>query len=77
MAKRTRHVRNYFLTVPRVVIHEPGVYEIRMKVSQVIVARTKGLPERGRLERGGVDTEENTPTGGGKTTANGDGAAQK
>lgn len=55
--KRTRHVRNYFLTIPRVVIRDPGVYVIKVKLSQVIIEKIKDAPGRGK-ERGRVDSEE-------------------
>ncbi len=44
--KRTRPIRGkYFLTVPRVAIHEPGIYEIKVKLSQVIIEKVKELRE--------------------------------
>ncbi len=64
--KRTRPIRGkYYLTIPRIAI-EGAVYEIKVKISQVIVTRVKDLPSRldltqkevGEIERGSVDGEE-------------------
>ncbi len=72
--KRTRPIRGkYYLTIPRVAI-EGKVYEIKVKISQVIVTMVKDLPKRdlteeevktgfplqraGEIERGSVDGEE-------------------
>ncbi len=42
--KRTRPIRGrYYLTIPRIAIHEPGVYEIKVKLSQVIIEKVKEL----------------------------------
>ncbi len=44
--KRTRPIRGkYFLTIPRVAIQEPGVYEIKVKLSQVIIKKVKEIHE--------------------------------
>ncbi len=73
--KRTRPIRGkYYLTIPRVAIREPGVYEIKLKISQVIIEKVKGFREPGNvleavelvdphvlpgeIERGSVDGEE-------------------
>ncbi len=72
--KRTRPIRGkYFLTMPRIAI-EGKVYEIKVKISQVIVTMVKDLPKRdltdeevdtgfplqraGEIERGSVDGDE-------------------
>ncbi len=60
--KRTRHIHGkYFLTIPRVVIREPGIYVIKVKLSQVIVNRVKDAPGEGK-DRGSVDGEEKNDT---------------
>ncbi len=66
--KRTRYIRRYFLTVPRFVVREPGIYEVKMKVSQVIIVKIAEVPPRrdglkmkepaGEIERGRVDGDE-------------------
>ncbi len=56
--KRTRPIRGkYFLTVPRIRI-EDAIYEIKLKVSQVVVTKVKDVPPVGEIERGSVDGEE-------------------
>ncbi len=58
---RTRPIRgDYFITIPRVAIHG-RIYEIKVKVSQVIindVGEVKGYPKPGEIERGSIDGEE-------------------
>ena len=68
--RRNRHIKNSFLTMPRLAIREPGIYLIKVKVSQVIIEKIKELPgHRGKdlipehivgegKDRGSVDTEE-------------------
>ncbi len=69
--KRTRPIRgDYFLTIPRIT-HEGRILEIRVKLSQVIVAdlgpaksRRKATEEilspmfTGEIERGSIDGKE-------------------
>ncbi len=61
--KRTRPIRGkYFLTVPRVAI-EGRIYEIKLKISQVIVkevgkTRIRSHHAAGEIERGRVDGDE-------------------
>ncbi len=61
--KRTRPIRGkYYLTIPRVAIHGV-VYEIKVKISQVIVkevGKTRNIKQYavGEIERGRVDGEE-------------------
>ncbi len=45
--KRTRPIRGkYYLTMPRVAIHEAGVYEIKVKLSQVTITKVKDVPNQ-------------------------------
>ena len=52
--KRTRHIKKWFITIPRVAIREPGVYQIKVKISQVVTERIKDLPRRTQTTAEGV-----------------------
>ncbi len=60
--KRTRHIKKWFITIPRVAIREPGVYQIKLKISQVVIEKTKDLPGEGK-DRGSIDSDEKEQTG--------------
>ena len=52
--KRTRYIKKWFVTIPRVAIREPGVYQIKVKISQVITERIKDLPRRTQTTAEGI-----------------------
>ncbi len=56
--KRRRYIKKWWLTVPRVAIREPGIYEIKMKVSQLSIERTGGLPGKEPSPRSGFPSFE-------------------
>ena len=58
MTKRTRYIRNFVITVPRVAIREPGVYQIQMKVSAVFVEKVGELPKAYKKPRDGAGALE-------------------
>ena len=66
MTKRTRYIRNFVMTVPRVAIREPGIYQIQVKVSAVFIEKVGEIPNPpphpraglGEIERGSIDTDE-------------------
>ncbi len=68
--KRSRYIKKWWITMPRVAIREPGIYEIKGKVSQITIERTGDLPKKspivrdglgkitGEIKRGSVDGDE-------------------
>ncbi len=55
--KRTRSIKKWFITIPRVAIREPGIYQFKLKISQVVIEEVKDIPGKGK-DRGSVDGEE-------------------
>ena len=54
MTKRTRYIRNFVMTVPRVAIREPGIYQIQVKVSAVFIEKVGEVPNPPPQPRSGL-----------------------
>ncbi len=52
--KRTRYTRKYVIHLPRIVIREPGIYEITIKNPLLVIEKVGCLPRTVRTPSAGM-----------------------